>query len=149
MEGEKSTIVRSPLGFEREYNGIMLYRIWAAAIVCYTGKASAWHTRVPICLHECAACTRATTGRRTGDIASRYVGYVRYAGTIFWFWSVRQIRSPFVTEARAFGTRERTTADVLLPTACPAFYSSLHHSSRPYLWILLQKENRSRFWWWK
>lgn len=58
-------------------------------------------------IHERAACTRAATGRRTGDIASRYVGYARYAGTIFWFWSVRQIRSPFVTEARAFGTRER------------------------------------------
>lgn len=121
----------------REHNGIIL------SIVSGGGCGGAiWgglgDTRVCMCTHERAVCTRATTGRWTGDIASRYVGYARYAGTMFWFWSVRQIRSPFVTEARAFETRERKgerekenhhRTGALLPTACPPFYSPLRPSS--------------------
>jgi len=59
-------MVRSPLGFEREHNGIMLYRIWATAAECYMGKALATHACAPMCLHERAACTRAATETTDG-----------------------------------------------------------------------------------
>jgi len=65
MEGEKS-IVRSPLGFEREHNGIMLYRIWATAAECYMGKALATHacTYMPTRARSVHACSDRTTDER-------------------------------------------------------------------------------------
>lgn len=137
----------------REHNGIML------SIVSGGGcRGAIWgglgDTRACVCAHTYSAvCTRAATGRWTGDIASRYVGYARYAGTMFWFWSVRQIRSPFVTEARAFETRERKREKerdsplhrcaftYVLPSV---LLSTSPFVTRPYPRILLRK-NSSTF----
>ena len=95
------TLQAVPLGFDtarsRVHNGIMPYvlkRFYGAFLLSLSLSLSLSHLQGYMRVLNAIHISHTRVPRSVQP--SWYVGYARYAGAMFWFWSVRQIRSPFV-----------------------------------------------------